>query len=135
MNIRRASKTDVDDCFNVLKSDEDSYWKEEDLRASVDDGRVIFLVAEENEKVTGYIQGFILPTKRTEALIHETRVRRQERGQGVGIRLVDAFCEEAFERGAEVVLAEIEPDLLNFYRDSCGFKERGKWVEVGKKKE
>jgi ribosomal protein S18 acetylase RimI-like enzyme len=135
MKIRRASKTDVDDCFNVLKSDEDTYWRKEDLKVSAEDGRVIFLVAEENGRVMGYIQGFILPTKRTEALIHETRVRKQERGKGVGIRLVDAFCEEAFERGADVVLAEIEPDLLSFYRDSCGFKERGKWLEVGKKKE
>ncbi|MCK5292287.1 MAG: hypothetical protein KAR39_09775 [Thermoplasmata archaeon] len=62
MKIRRASKTDVDGCLNVLKSDEDTYWKEEDLRTSVEDGRVIFLVAEEKGKVVGCYQNRI-PTK------------------------------------------------------------------------
>lgn len=134
MAIRKAMKKDAKDCFDSFELDGESYWKLEDLEESTEDEDVVFLVAEENREVVGCVLGFILPTKRTEALIHGTWVKKQERRKGLGTRLVDAFCEEAFKRGAEIVLAEIEPDLLGFYRDSCRLQERGKWIEVGRQR-
>ncbi len=133
--IRQASRNDAEDCYRLIQSDGDSYWVLDDLERSTEDLATIFLVAEEKHTVIGYIQGFILPTKRSEALIHETRVRREDRGKGIGSELVHSFCREAFARGSNLVLAEIEPDLLEFYRDSCGFSERGNWIEVGRRKE
>jgi len=135
MMIRKAKRTDAEGCYNLVESDRDSYWTLNDLEMSIDDEDAIFLVAEENGEVVGYVQGFILPTKKSEALIHETRVTRDERRRGIGAELVDAFCEDVFKKGVEVVMAEIEPELLGFYRDSCGFKERGKWIEVGRQRE
>jgi ribosomal protein S18 acetylase RimI-like enzyme len=108
MMIRKASKTDTEGCYSLVQSDGDSYWRLEDLVQSTTNEDAIFLVAEEGGGIIGYIQGYILPTKRTEAMIHETRVKVQRRGHGIGVELVCAFCEEAFNRGVEVVLAEIE---------------------------
>ena len=133
MNIRRASKEDVNTCIDIDRRDDEQYWEPVDLENSVEDEHAIFLVAEE-EEVIGYVIGFIVPTKRTEAMIHVTRVDIPERKKGAGKKLVDAFCEEAFRRGAEVAIAELVPELLEFYRDGCGFVERGKWVEVGRSK-
>ena len=134
MNIRKAKKEDVDFFIDIDNRDDEHYWQPVDLENSVDDEHAIFLVAEEEREIIGYIIGFIVPTKRTEAMIHVTRVDIPERKKGMGKQLVDAFCEEAFRRGAEVVMAEIVPELLEFYRDVCGMEERGKWVEVGRRK-
>ncbi len=132
--IREAGGMDLEACVDILKPEKGVYWLPEDLERSIEDDNVIFLVAEENGVVIGYVQGFVLPTKWTEALIHETRVRKEDRKGGIGSKLVDAFCNEAFIRGADVVLAEISPDLLEFYRDSCGFSERGEWIEVARRR-
>lgn len=82
----------------------------------------------------GYSLGFIVPTKRTEALMHETRVDLKCRGKKVGTKLVDAVCKTLFSQGVEVIYAMIEPKLKPFYINSCKFKETGKWIEVEKRK-
>jgi len=135
MIIRKGKPEDAERCLSIFRADKESYWEAKDFERSAKDNNVVFLVAEENKKVIGYILGFIVPTKRTEALIHETRVERTKRKQGFGTELVNSFCKEIFKRGVELIYAEIEPELLEFYVDACKFEESGKWIEVAKKKE
>ncbi|MCK5038690.1 MAG: GNAT family N-acetyltransferase [Thermoplasmata archaeon] len=135
MNIRKARKEDLRVCLDIDHRDNEYYWKPQDLENSVEDQHAIFLVAEEEQKVIGYIIGFIVPTKRAEAMIHVTRVDIPERKRGIGKKLVDDFCKEAFKRGADIVIAEIVPELLGFYRDVCGLEEKGNWIAVGKGRE
>jgi ribosomal protein S18 acetylase RimI-like enzyme len=135
MLVRKAKTDDAKQCLEIFKSDDGKYWEDSDFRNSVQHDDVIFLVAEENGVIIGYVLGFILPTKRSEALIHETRVHREERRNGIGTMLVDAFCEEAFSKGAKVVLAEIAPAHLKFYGESCGFKKTNEWIEVARRKD
>jgi len=135
MFIRKAIREDSEECMRLFELDNEKYWEISDFRRSAEHADVIFLVAEEDRRIVGYILGFVLPTRRKEAMLIETRVHRKERGRGIGTKLVDAFCREAFARGAKEVEAEIEPQHLEFYRDACGFKEVHKWIEVGRKKE
>jgi ribosomal protein S18 acetylase RimI-like enzyme len=135
MIVREAEKDDARGCIDLCRSDGVSYWRSSDFEGSSESDNAIFFVAEEGSEIIGYVLGFILPTKRTEALLHETRIKKQERGKEIGTKLVNAFCEEAFGKGAEVVLAEIEPNLLGFYAESCGFEERGQWIEVGRQRD
>jgi len=135
MLIRRGKKEDSEECMGLYKLDNEKYWEISDFRSSAEHADVIFLVAEEDNRIVGYILGFIMPTRRKEAMLVETRVHRKERGRGIGTKLVDAFCREAFARGAKEVEAEVEPQHLKFYRDACGFKEVHKWIEVSRKKE
>ena len=135
MMIRRGKPEDAERCLSIFREDKETYWDIADFVRSAKDKDVVFLVAEEDKKVIGYILGFIVPTKRTEALIHETRVERAKRKKGIGTELVNAFCEEIFKRGVEVILAEVEPELLKFYVDACKFEESRKWIEVAKKKQ
>lgn len=132
--IRKSSKKDVPGCIRLSKLDNQSYWKSTDFKKSIINKDVTFLVAEENKKIVGYILGFIVPTKRTESLIHETKVDKNERGKGIGTKLVNAFCEENFKKKVKVVYAEIKPEVLKFYRDACKFKESDKWIEVARHK-
>jgi ribosomal protein S18 acetylase RimI-like enzyme len=135
MLIRKATEKDSEACMRLFELDNEKYWETSDFRSSAEHADVIFLVAEEDGRIVGYILGFILPTRRKEAMLVETRVHKEERGRRIGTDLVDAFCREAFAKGAKGVEAEIEPELLKFYRDSCGFKEVHKWIEVERKKE
>jgi len=134
MIIRKGRKSDAIKCLNLQKLDKESYWKQEDFEKAALDEDVVFLVAEEDKKIIGYVLGFIVPTKRTEALIHETRVDRRKRRKRVGTKLVNAFCKEIFKKGVKVIYAEIEKDLLKFYMGACKFKESDRWIEVAKYK-
>ncbi len=101
---------------------------------STKDKAVVYWVAEDKKKVIGYILGFVVPTKRTDALIHEVRVLKSYRGKNLGKKLVDACCKELFEKGVKNIYADIEPDLEKFYCKICKFKKYNNWVGVVKKK-
>ena len=130
MLIRKGREGDAEACLSLFKLDQEEYWDKEDFVQSGNDENVVFLVAEEENAIVGYVLGFILPTKRQEVMLHETRTHKDLRGKGIGALLVDAFCEESFRKGAKIVIAEIEEELLGFYGDKCGFKKSAKWIEV-----
>jgi GNAT superfamily N-acetyltransferase len=135
MQIRQARLEDAKKCFRIFLKDNEEYWTEEDFRSSAADDRVIFLIAEEQDSVVGYVLGFFVPTRKSEVGLHETRVDRDRRGTGIGSALVNAFVQFAFEKGAKVVSADVEKELLPFYHDACGFKRAGEWIEVSMKSE
>ncbi len=135
MHIRKGKESDAESCLFLFKLDQEEYWDEEDFVHASNNECVIFLVAEEKNAVVGYVLGFILPTKKQEVMLHETRTHKDLRGRGIGTLLVDAFCKEAFGMGAKIVLAEIVEKLLGFYIDKCGFKKGTKWIEVVKEAE
>ena len=135
MLIRRGTKEDSEECMKLYKLENEKYWEISDFRSSAEHADVIFLVAEEDSRIVGYIIGFVNPTKREQAMLVETRVHREERGRGIGTKLVDAFCREAFAGESKAVDALIEPQHLEFYRDACDFKEVHKCIEVDRKKE
>jgi ribosomal protein S18 acetylase RimI-like enzyme len=135
MLIRRGTKEDSEECMRLFELDNETYWEISDFRSSAEHADAIFLVAEEDGRIVGYILGFVTPTRREEAMLIETRVHKKERGRGIGTNLVEAFCREAFARGAKTVGALVEPQHLKFYRDACSFKEVHKWIEVSRKKE
>ncbi|MBD3259449.1 GNAT family N-acetyltransferase [Candidatus Woesearchaeota archaeon] len=132
MKIRKASKSDAKACLQVFKLDKEKYWKLKDFEDAAAHKDSIFLVAEEDNKVVGYVIGYIVPTRKIEAALHETRVDKRERGKHIGAKLVDAFCREAFRRGVKSVFALIEPELAGFYCTKCKFRKTGKWIEVTK---
>ncbi|MBW3017531.1 GNAT family N-acetyltransferase [Candidatus Woesearchaeota archaeon] len=134
MKIRKAQKSDATACLQVFKLDKEKYWKLKDFEQAASDRYVIFLVAEEKKKILGYVIGYIVPTRKIEAALHETRVDRRERGKDIGTKLVDAFCKEAFRRGTKSVFAMIEPELIKFYGTTCGFKKVHQYLEFDKKK-
>ncbi|MBU1270268.1 MAG: GNAT family N-acetyltransferase [Nanoarchaeota archaeon] len=134
VKIRKAKNSDIDACLKLQKLDNDKYWKIEDFRSSAKNNLVIFLVAERESKIVGYIIGFVCPTKKSDVMLHETRVSKKCRGEGIGSALVDNFVKESFRRNAKDVYALIEPELTNFYVRSCGFKKSQNWMEVKKTK-
>lgn len=133
MKIRKAVPGDAGACERMRRKEE-KRWSAIDFASSARDRKCIFLVAEENQNIIGYCIGFIVPTQKKEAMLHETRIVKTERGSGVGTSLVDAFCREAFRRKVKAIYAEIEPKLVKFYCKSCGFRKNARWTEVCRRK-
>ena len=134
MKIREATIRDGESCLRLSQQEKEHYWSKQNFLRSVKDEDVVLMVAEEEGRVIGYSLGFVIPTKRIEALLHETRVDLRFRGEGIGTKLVDAVCEGLFSLGVDVVYAMIAPKHKLFYIGSCYFKETGKWVEVARKR-
>jgi len=131
--IRKAKFEDVPFCLEVQASQEDSTFSEHDFRNSINDPNVIFLVAEQNQHVVGFILGFIVPTRRREATIHSTMVHKRHTQKGVGSSLVQNFAELTFEQGVELIEAEVEEGPDKFY-EKCGFKKVMVWHSMVLKK-
>lgn len=134
MKTRRAKISDIKECMKIQALDKKNYWKKIDFEKMIRDNLVIFLVAEEDKKIMGYINGYICPTKRTEAMIHETRTNKNFRHKKIGTKLVNEFCKIVFKQGVKNTYVMIEPKLINFYIKSCKFKKSTKWIEAKKSK-
>jgi len=133
LTIRKAEFRDIPFCLEVEASHEDSTFSEHDFRNSITDSNVIFLVAEQNQKVMGFILGFIVPTRRREATIHSTMVHKQHCQKGIGSALVRNFAKLAFEQGVELIFAEVEDGPDKFY-EKCDFKKTMIWYSMILKK-
>jgi ribosomal protein S18 acetylase RimI-like enzyme len=132
MIIRKAIKKDLKGCLNLEKLDKGKYWKSIDFELAINNKLAIFLIAEEDKKIIGYIIGFFVPTKKTEVMIHETRVNKNLRHKKTGTKLVREFCKFAFANGSKEIYAEIDEKLKKFYINSCKFKKSRSWIEVKK---
>ena len=136
MIIRKARTSDIQDCLNISRQrdEKDKYWLKEDFLKNIKDKYAVFLVAEEKGSIFGYCIGYIVPTKRTEAMVHETRVDLNYRGRDIGTKLVNALCRALFNKNAKGVYALFEPKVKPFYINSCGFRQTGNWLEASRKK-
>ncbi len=130
MIIRNASLNDVDSCFIISSQENENYWTKEDFVNCIKNTNAIILIAEENDKIVGYITGYIVPTKNDEAMVHESRIDTNHRGKKIGTKLVQEFCNEAFGKNVKIVYALIESKLKPFYINSCNFKKTGNWIET-----
>jgi len=124
--VRKAGLEDMCSCLEVERSQGDDTFSELDFRESIIEPNAIFLVAELDELVVGFVLGFIVPTRKKEAILHSTMVHIQHCGKGIGSSLVRGFVNRAFERGAELVYAEVEDGPDKFY-ERCGFEKTSIW--------
>ncbi len=132
MKIRKGLSGDAERCLEIAKLDKATHWTLKDFKNSVADKHAGFFVAEDKKKVAGYILGFVVPTRHSESLIHETRVDKSFRKKGVGTDLVEYFCKYMFRKGVKTISVLIDPKHLKFYVGACKFKRVDKWIEVSK---
>jgi N-acetylglutamate synthase-like GNAT family acetyltransferase len=129
--IREASESDAKESYRLQEPGNISFAVS-DFKESAKHKDAIYLVAEKENEVVGYVMGFLCPTKRTDCMLAETRVNEPERKHGMGSELVDAFCRKAFEKGAKTVYAEVCKRDMRFY-DKNRFKKTNKWIEMSRK--
>jgi ribosomal-protein-alanine N-acetyltransferase len=122
--FRECSYKDLDEIFQIEKEafGGDSYSMRilEYLLNNAD----VFLVAEADEQVVGYICGEYLFKR---GHIISLAIKRGYRGRGIGKELLNMFVRSAVIRGIEEVYLEVSienVDAINFYR-KMGFKVSG----------
>jgi len=147
MIIRKAKKSDIEDILiladQLIKAEapldktknlkEDSYlseiYREKELEY-ITSKKKIFLVAENDEKVVGYVNGYIVENseiyyKETVAYLDCLCVDKTVRKQGIGKKLIDEFSNTVKEKGAKYVkLNAFENNIpaVNLYKKE-GFEE------------
>lgn len=130
MIIRKAVASDIDKVFKLIQ---DKTFSLVDLRDAITNKQAIFIVADDNREIVGYVMGFISPAKKTDAMLSETRVNENERLSGIGSNLVESFCRHAFREGAKTVYAEVDSKHITFYKNN-GFVKTTTWTEMTRKK-
>ncbi len=82
----------------------------EEARRAVEGGDIVF-VAEVDGQIVGYIRGYVRELRLLKdgkiGVITELYVHPRFRGRRIGALLIDRFAEEARERGASRIAAEI----------------------------
>jgi GNAT superfamily N-acetyltransferase len=132
--VRPGVDADIAACLDVETSEGNLFFLDGDFRRALVDRNTIFLVAELQSKVIGFVFGFVVPTKRSEAIIHATVVHRSHRNLGAGTALVNGFALEAFNRRVRVIFAEVETGPDRFY-ERCGFRKETVWNSYALRRE
>jgi len=133
MKIRKGKTKDAEGCVNLQKLYKENFWKKKNFEESAKNKDAIFLVAEIGNKIVGFILGMVNLVKRDEAFLQETRVNKNLRHQGIGTKLVEAFCKFARKKGIIEIYSEIEKEHAPFYIKNCKFKDRGEHMLIVKK--
>jgi len=114
-------------------SEGDTTFSSNDFGHALRNPDAIFLVAEGEDRVAGYVVGFVVPTKRDEAIVHSTTVHRAARGKGHGSALVRAFCDVVWARNVDRIFAVVEagPDAFD---ERCGFTKEATWPYMSRRR-
>lgn len=134
MKIRAAKKKDINDLTDLLKQlfsiEEDFIFdgvkQKKGLGLLLDSDRAMILVAEESGAVIGMVTGqLVISTAEGELslLIEDMIVNRQQRGKGVGRKLLQVMADWANQRGAHRM--QLLADLNN--HRAFSFYERAGW--------
>ena len=132
VKIRHATLKDCKKCAELSRVPElelplEKYISEKYFKLFVDEDKMFF-VAEDNNKIVGYILGE--PMKGRLANLGLLAVDKKFRGKGVGKKLVDAMRKRCDEKGLTYLLLyapKSNKKTLEFYR-KCGFKEGKNYI-------
>ena len=109
-----------------------------DLHKIIESEKSIFLIAESNEQLVGYIFGELWDRKswtlkqRKIASIEQIIVEPNFRSQGVGLKLIEAFEDNAISKGGEELWLEVysfNESALSLYR-KAGIEPK---IQLGQK--
>ncbi len=131
MQIRTATAADVPRIAAIARTASTAaQWSTEryaQMFASADEGvqREVLVIEGDAGAVEGFLAGLPLGT---EWEIENVVVSEPLRGQGLGTRLVEEFCEQARTRGGEKVYLEVREsnEAARALYEKCGFGEAGR---------
>ena len=120
--------------IDELENPVEGHAPEEYFKLCVDDDEM-FIVAEEEGKIVGYILGE--PMKGNVAYVGFLTVSEEMRGKGVGKMLVEAFRKRCDEKGLTFLFLfapKWNENTLAFY-NSCGFTKGREFVHFAEVRE
>ncbi len=123
--IRRATRRDVRAIYNLLrnavKREELVHRTQQAIEKNIDQ----FFVYEIDENLVATVSLVFYPDKPQLAELGSLYVVPYYHGRGLGKKMVNFACEQAFQRGAEQVVA-LSTQSFAFFSGVCGFEETSK---------
>jgi len=126
MNIREVSAADVDAIIDIdseiSEAVKPQYWRDTVEKYHRKEEAGFFLVAEQAERVVGFIIGEIRAWEFGSSpcgWVFVIGVKRDQRLRGVGTRMLDALCQCFRRRGitrVRTMIARQDHELLAFFR-------------------
>lgn len=124
LRIRTMTKEDCAKTAELEKRIFSQPWSEQGFLDGIAGEQNIFLVAEENGEICGYVGMY---RALDEGEITNVAVAPEKRNSGVGWRLMQALLEEAKRQGICQIVLEVRVSnaaAIHLY-DKCGFKNCG----------
>lgn len=130
MDIRKALRADAEKAHKLLENEKNISWTVENFIDAASHKDSIFYVAANDGRIIGYVIGFVCPGKKEDCMLAETRVKESERKKGIGNKLVEAFCKDAFTRGTKAIYTGVAEKDVQFYSKTGFKKSKSQWVEM-----
>lgn len=127
IRVREMQTKDAEAVAELEKQIFSQPWTRQGFLDSLKLGNTVFLVAEENEKILGYIGMYFTAE---EGEITNVAVDAQERCRGVGARLISEMKKEAERRS----LAQIVLEVRTSNQSAIRLYERSGFVNCGVRK-
>ena len=124
MTVRTMAKEDCAQAAALEKRIFSQPWSEQGFRDAIDMEQNIFLVAEEADKVCGYIGMY---QALDEGEITNVAVAPEQRNAGIGRMLIQAAMEQARRQGITQIVLEVRVSnapAIHLY-EKCGFVHCG----------
>ena len=122
MKIRRLINNDIDQVINLLVSSFSSRYNNPPIIGTLSNPKSIFIVVEINNIIVGVASLYIIEKlTRKMGLIEDVAVDSNQRGKGIGIKLIQNLTSEAKNMGCDKIVLNSSKDNISFYEKS-GFK-------------
>lgn len=122
MKIRRLINGDIDQVINLLVSSFSSRYNNPPIIGTLSNPKSIFIVVEINNIIVGVASLYIIEKlTRKMGLIEDVAVDSNQRGKGIGIKLIQNLTSEAKNMGCDKIVLNSSKDNISFYEKS-GFK-------------
>ncbi len=122
MKIRRLISSDIDQVINLLVSSFSSRYNNPPIIGTLSNPKSIFIVVEINNIIVGVASLYIIEKlTRKMGLIEDVAVDSNQRGKGIGIKLIQNLTSEAKNMGCDKIVLNSSKDNISFYEKS-GFK-------------
>ncbi|MDC0389533.1 GNAT family N-acetyltransferase [Flavobacteriaceae bacterium] len=122
MKIRRLISSDIDQVINLLVSSFSSRYNNPPIIGTLSNPKSILIVVEINNIIVGVASLYIIEKlTRKMGLIEDVAVDSNQRGKGIGIKLIQNLTSEAKNMGCDKIVLNSSKDNISFYEKS-GFK-------------
>jgi [ribosomal protein S18]-alanine N-acetyltransferase len=117
LNIRKAEIDDVESVIEIQQKQNLSYWSIEDYQSEIDNLDAVFLIAESEDMIIGFILARLIVTLKAAEVINFAVVEKSQ-NRGIGKILLSELCKvltTASYKKIELEVREQNLNAINFY--------------------
>jgi ribosomal-protein-alanine acetyltransferase len=117
LNIRKAEIEDIKSVFEIQEKQQLSYWSIEDYNSEIDNNDAVFLVAESEDKIAGFILARLIATLKAVEIVNFAVFEKYQK-RGIGKLLLTELSSVLITSNYKKIELEVREQNLkaiNFY--------------------